>query len=53
MTLPFKLTHFIRYCYKSIGYLSPHKYNEQYFKNNQPEKTIENQKQLIKISNQP
>jgi len=33
--------------HKSLGYLSPHKYTEKYFKNNQREKIIENQKQLI------
>ena len=33
--------------HKSLGYLSSQKYTEQYFKNNQTEKTFENQKQLI------
>ena len=33
--------------HKSLGYLSPQKYTEQFFKNKQTEKTIENQKQLI------
>jgi len=33
--------------HKALGYLSPKKYTEQYFKNNQPEKIIENQKHLI------
>ena len=33
--------------HKALGYLSPQKYAEQYFKNNHTEKTNENQKQLI------